>query len=543
MNAKETQTTASSQSKMLRGSAWMTAGSIFSRVLGAIYIIPWWAWLGSAALAANGLFTKGYQIYGVFIIISTAGIPSAVAKQIAHYNAMSEYATSIRLWWHGMIATSILGVISAAILWFAAPLLAAGDSRMIPVFHSLAWAILVIPMLSIMRGYFQGVSDMAPSAISQLVEQFVRVIYMLASVYFIMKMGNGDYILAVTHSTFAAFIGALAGILMLVAIFIRRWPRIRAQMAHSANQIDVSVNQLLMDIARQAIPFIIMDSAINWYYIIDQYTYKPMWGHLFNWSVNHMNDLYALYAGNANKLIMIVVSLASAMGITVIPLLSAAVTRHEMHDVSRQMTNAIQLFSIVMIPASLGMMAIAQPLYVVFYGYDGTGIRMLEVSCILAVALGLYTVLAALLQGVFRNRLAIMLMLVGIVVKVVLQYPLSALFGAYGPMLASLAGLGVNSILMLRKLWQYYHFKVFQTSRRVAGMLFFGSLMFAVVRIAMWLMNYFIPAVSKPGAVAELIVALILGGGVYGYLVLKTHLADMILGGRVAGIRRILRMQ
>lgn len=113
MNAKETQTTTSSQAKMLRGSAWMTIGSIFSRVLGAIYIIPWWAWLGSAALTANGLFTKGYQIYGVFIIISTAGIPSAVAKQIAHYDAMNEYATSIRLWWHGMIATGILGVISA----------------------------------------------------------------------------------------------------------------------------------------------------------------------------------------------------------------------------------------------------------------------------------------------------------------------------------------------------------------------------------------------------------------------------------------------
>lgn len=543
MNAKETQTTTSSQAKMLRGSAWMTIGSIFSRVLGAIYIIPWWAWLGSAALTANGLFTKGYQIYGVFIIISTAGIPSAVAKQIAHYDAMNEYATSIRLWWHGMIATGILGVISAAVLWLAAPLLAAGDSRMVPVFHSLAWAILVIPVLSIMRGYFQGVSDMAPSAISQLVEQFVRVIYMLASVFFIMKMGNGDYVLAVTHSTFAAFVGALAGILMLVAIFIRRWPRIHAQMEQSANQIDVSVNQLLMDIARQAVPFIIMDSAINWYYIIDQYTYKPMWGHLFHWSVNHMNDLYALYAGNANKLIMIVVSLASALGITVIPLLSAAVTRHEMRDVSHQMTNAIQLFSIVMIPASLGMMAIAQPLYVVFYGYNVTGILMLEVSSLLAVALGLYTVLAALLQGVFRNWLAIVLMLVGIVVKVVLQYPFSAWFGAYGPMLASMAGLGVNSVLMLRKLWQYYRFKVFQTSRRVSGMLLFGAIMFAVVRLAVFFLNHFIPAVSKPGAVAELVVALMLGGGVYGYLVLKTHLADMVLGSRVAGIRRLLHMK
>ncbi len=49
------------QEKMARGSAWMTASNIISRLLGAVYIIPWYAWMGENAKAANGLFNMGYN--------------------------------------------------------------------------------------------------------------------------------------------------------------------------------------------------------------------------------------------------------------------------------------------------------------------------------------------------------------------------------------------------------------------------------------------------------------------------------------------------
>ena len=81
---------ATAKEKMLRGSAWMTAASIFSRILGAIYIIPWYAWFGDQRLQANALYAKGYTVYAVFLMLSTAGIPSAVAKQEAHYNSLNE---------------------------------------------------------------------------------------------------------------------------------------------------------------------------------------------------------------------------------------------------------------------------------------------------------------------------------------------------------------------------------------------------------------------------------------------------------------------
>ena len=64
------------QQQMLRGTAWMTASNIISRLLGALYIIPWYAWMGKQGDQANALFGQGYNIYALFLLISTAGIPS-----------------------------------------------------------------------------------------------------------------------------------------------------------------------------------------------------------------------------------------------------------------------------------------------------------------------------------------------------------------------------------------------------------------------------------------------------------------------------------
>ncbi|WDF82034.1 polysaccharide biosynthesis protein [Lacticaseibacillus pabuli] len=532
----------SAHEKMVQGSAWMTAGSVMSRILGAVYIIPWWIWMGSSQYAANALFTKGYQIYAIFIIISTAGIPGAVSKQIARYDAMGEYNTSMRLFWHGMSFTSIMGVVSASLMWLFAPVLADGDPHMMPVIHSLCLALVIIPMLSIMRGFFQGHSEMAPSALSQFVEQLVRVGYMLATAYLIMRVGNHNYVHAVTQSTFAAFVGAIAGIILLWSVFLFRLPALRRRNAQSLNKINVSVNTLMMDIVRQAVPFIIMDSAIQWYYVIDQFTFWRGMKSLYSTTNAQLSDFFAMYAGNANKLIMIVVSLATAMAVTAIPLLSGAITKGNKREVAKQITSILQLFFFVMLPASFGMMAISHPLYVGFYDFNPTGFKMLEVSSVLAIFLGLFTILSALLQGLFRNRLAIKLMLVGVAVKLLCQLPFMYLFSVYGPMLSTLAGMLVSCVLMLHYLRVLFHFNVRQTAKRILGMLVFSLMMFVGARLTVWLLSFVLNPHSKIQSFVIVIGAVIVGAGIYAYFALKTRLADTILGSRVAGIRRRLHM-
>ena len=85
------------QNKMLAGTFWMTAGDFLSKILGAVYIIPWYAWMGSHGDQANALFSMGYNVYALFLLISTAGIPVAISREVAKYNALGDRNMSYRL--------------------------------------------------------------------------------------------------------------------------------------------------------------------------------------------------------------------------------------------------------------------------------------------------------------------------------------------------------------------------------------------------------------------------------------------------------------
>ena len=173
-----------SQQILLESSSWLTIGNIVSRLLGALYIIPWGMWMGADRDNANYLYFIAYNIYALVLQISTAGIPVAISKIVADNQARRDYKTSWRLFKGTMLFMTFLGVVFAAGMYFAAPLFAKGatpeevaDSIM--VIRSLTPAVLIIPPLSLMRGYYQGYNEMAASAKSQLWEQVVRILYML----------------------------------------------------------------------------------------------------------------------------------------------------------------------------------------------------------------------------------------------------------------------------------------------------------------------------------------------------------------------------
>ena len=95
--------------RMVTGSSWMTLGSIVSRILGAVYIIPWMAWMGTQAQAdsAHALFQVAYNPYAFFLAIATAGVPSSISKQVSHFNALEEYEISKKIYKQGLFLMEI----------------------------------------------------------------------------------------------------------------------------------------------------------------------------------------------------------------------------------------------------------------------------------------------------------------------------------------------------------------------------------------------------------------------------------------------------
>jgi O-antigen/teichoic acid export membrane protein len=536
----------SSQDTMLKGSVWMTAGSIFSRVLGAIYIIPWMAWMGSSYPSANALFAKGYNIYSLFLIISTAGIPGAISKQISHYNALDEYSTGNRLFKQGLKIMALMGIIFGAIMFFGASAIAFfftdSDPNSIPVIKSLGVAVLVIPILSILRGYMQGYSDMAPSAISQLVEQIARVIYMLAATYLIMQVQHGSYVDAVTQSTFAAFIGAIFAIGILLIYMFRKLPKLRALSRNGKPASNIEKG-FAREIFEQAFPFIIMDAGITFFNLFDQSTFSQFMLMFVDASKVQLDNYYSLFGFQANKLIMIIVSLSTAMAVTAVPILSGLFAKGDKKDIENQIGNTLELFFFIMIPSALGMYAVSQPLWTTFYRYDAEGIAMLQFSSIMSILLGLFTVLAAVLQALYQNRLAIKYLVIGFIVKVVIQVPMIWLFHEFGPLVATSISMAVICWLMLRKLYQIYPFNIERTEHRISGIILFSVIMFVAVIAINWIVYRFVGDSDRIVSLFVLFAEAIIGAMIFGYLVLKTKLADKILGSRVARIRRIVKIK
>lgn len=526
-----------SRSKMISGSAWMTAGSILSRILGAIYIIPWVTWMGTYSNQANALFAKGYNIYSLFLMVATAGIPSAISKMVAHYNGINQYGVSRRLYHSGMYVSIAMGLVCSILMFFGASLLDGGDPNVIPVIQSLAWAVLVIPGMSITRGFLQGYNWMAPSAMSQFVEQLLRVIYMLLATFVIMKLGSGDWIEAVTQSTFAAFIGALGSIVLLAYAFLRRKRQMDRLVLKGEVATNVSTKHLIGEIIYQSVPFIIIESGITLFQLIDQYTFFDIMKWFGNYSSYQLNTVYALFSFNANKLYMIIISLASAMAATAIPLLAEARAKNDVQDMRRQIENALLLFYFIMIPAALGLAAVAQQIYTVFYRYDAAGITVLQFAAFMSIPYGMYTVGAAMMQGISENRKMMRFLFVGIVIKFIVQVPAIWLFKGLGPLLATGVAMLFINYCILHSFNREFTLRFNQMAQPTNQILAFSLIMFVIVKVVMLLVDLVVSPYGRFTAFFTLVIGVVIGGAVFAYLALKYRLVDKLMGDRFASLR------
>ncbi|ANZ58531.1 transporter [Fructilactobacillus lindneri] len=534
---------------MLKGSAWMTVGSILSRILGALYIIPWRLIFGVSLFPiANSLYTQGYNIYSFVLIVAIAGIPSAIAKQVAHYNALNEYGVGVKLYKRGLVLAIAMGILSALILWFAAPFLTNGDDNVIPVIHSLSLAVLIIPTMSLTRGYFQGYQDMSPSAISQFVEQLARVVYMFVSAFVILDIMHGNWVTAVSQSTFAACVGAIFGFLILGWYYWRRRSYYRGLVANSNNKLNVPTNQLYKEIISQATPFVILGAGVTIFSLIDQFTFFNIMRIATNFSESTLQVNYAIFAGNANKLTMIVVSLASSLAIAVVPLLSEAYTKKNKKGMRDQFSNTLILFEFIMIPAALGMAAIAGPLNRTFYGTSNMDFssNILAFSAIESIPIGLFVVVSAVMQGVSQNKKAVKYFVIGVIVKLITQFPLVYAFGSFGTLISTMAGFIVANELIIHSLKKSFGIEEEKIGNFTAKILFYSLVMYFVALVAVYGLNFLLGFIVNPfSSIMSLIVTVLaasIGGFVYMYLSLRSRIADEVLGKRVQKIRDLLHI-
>lgn len=541
----ENNTTTTQQQQMVRGTAWLTASNFLSRLLGAFYIIPWYAWMGTHAEQANALFGMGYNIYAVFLLISTAGIPVAIAKQVSKYNALGQEETSYHLLRKILKLTSILGLIFAAIMYLGSRLLAAwsgGGEDLVRVMKSLSWALLIFPSMSVLRGFFQGFNNLKPYAMSQIAEQIIRVIWMLLTAYIIMNIGSGDYVNAVVQSTFAAFIGMIASVLVLV-VFLWREGKWQAIFAGNTNDVTVDTQALILETIKEAIPFIITGAAIQLFQIVDQMSFINTMTSFTSYSNKDLQILYAFLSSNPNKITMILVSIATAIAGAGIPLLTENFVNKDKKAAAQLVVNNLQMLWMVLFPALVGAIILAEPIYTLFYGAPSNTALWLFVGALIQVIfLALYSLLAPMLQALFEPRKAILYFVYGLVVKIVLQIPLIYVFQAYGPLISTAIGLAVPIVLMYRRIHEVTGFNRQGLRRSILLMTLLAFIMGVVVAIAAYGLHFAISPTTRLGSVVYIALVGAIGVLVYGFLTLATHLLDKLIGTRAKTLRQKLHL-
>lgn len=532
--------TSNQQAQMLRGTVWLTASNFISRLLGAAYIIPWYIWMGKHGAEANGLFTMGYNIYAWFLLISTAGVPVAVAKQVAKYNTKGQEEHSFAMIRGFLKFMSLLGLVFAIIMYVLSPIfanLSGGGKDLIPVMQSLSWAVLIFPSMSVIRGFFQGHNNLKPYAISQIAEQVIRVIWMLLTAYFIMKVGSGDYVEAVTQSTFAAFIGMGASLLVLV-YYLWKTGLLQHIIHRPESDNEIDTKALLWDTIREAIPFIVTGSAIQLFQIIDQMTYSNVMSWFTNFSRSELLVQFSYFSANPNKITMILIAVATSIGGVGIPLLTENYVKGDFRAAGKLVQDNLTMLVAFLLPATIGAVAIAEPLYTIFYGKpDSLALGLFILAMLQTVILGLYTVLSPMIQALFQNRKAILYFGYGVLVKLILQVPFIYLFKAYGPLLSTTIGLMIPIVLMYKEIHLVTQFNRKTVFKRSLLTAILTLIMLLVVLLSAFILGF----VIKPNVrvTSMIYVALIGGVGiiVYGGLGLRLRFLDRFIGSKAASLR------
>lgn len=532
--------------KIVRGTMLLTGAAFLSKLLGMIYVIPFNELVGTRG---GALYLYAYNPYTILISISTVGVPLATSKFISKYNSLGDYYTGLRMFRLGIILMSITGFISFLILFFSADWLAnsivvddkygnsVADVKM--VIRMVSFALLIIPGMSIVRGFFQGNQSMGPTAVSQVIEQIVRIAFVLISAYIIIKIYDGTIATAVGFATFASFIGALASIVVLLRYWIKRKDFIMTNVNDQVVKEDIPIRELIYELFSYAGPFILVGMAIPLYQNVDQFTFNKAMA-----SIGQGNISEAAFAAinlYGHKLVIIPVTLSTGISMTVIPVLTQSFTNQDFPNLKKQINQTLQIVFVLVVPAVVGLSVLSYEAYGSLYGLADIELTSYLLAWYAPVALlfALYAVSAAILQGINQQNFAVVSLLVGFVIKLSLNTFMIEQFGAIGSILTTMLAVFVAVIINLIRIKASIKYSYKQVFKQLLLVIIFSLIMLVSLLGFKYLINLFYDyQETRVGVTIALILSVGVGGLIYFILAYTSGLLEKALGAKIGFLDR-----
>ncbi|MFG6116681.1 oligosaccharide flippase family protein [Halobacillus sp. MO56] len=535
-------------SKIVKGTMLLTGATFLSKFLGMIYLIPFEAMVGDTG---GTLYGFAYIPYTIFISISTLGVPLAVSKFVSKYNSLGDYETSRKILKSGMQLMAFSGLVAFLIMFFGAELLAKSfmneESSKIAlkdatrVIQMVSFALLIIPGMSIVRGFFQGHESMAPTAVSQVIEQVARIAFLLISVFVVREIFNGSIELAVGFATFAAFVGAIASVVVLYVYWKKRKPFLDRHLEQQEYSYNIPQKKMFKELLGYAGPFVLVGIAIPLYQFIDNLTFQDA---MFVAGEGDLADTaYAAIVMYGHKLVIIPMTLATGLSLSMLPAVTASFTEQKIQLLHKQINQVFQIVILLIFPAVVGLIVLSGEAYGALYGIEGVEMKGMWLAWYAPASLlfGLFSVSAAVLQGINQQNFTIISLTAGMIIKASLNIPLILVFGAKGSIFATLLAVATAVLLNLWRVRKKADFPMQPLFKRALLVVIFTTIMALILWIVKFFLGIFInPEESRLDALIMLIAGVVIGGVSYLWLAYKSTLLERVLGGKVRVLDRFL---
>lgn len=512
-------------SKKTKGSNFIVQGGILafagiiSRIIGFIYRVPLQNKIGDAGM---GYYSAAFQIYSLMLIISSYSLPVAVSKLVATRVAKGQYKNARKFFLGALLFATLTGGATCLIVLFGADKLA-GNMMSMPksaiALRMLAPTLLVVAIMGVIRGYFQGQGTMMPTAVSQLIEQIVNAIVSVAAGVYLYEYGvkvsnllrDDQYAPAwgAAGGTLGTGSGALAGLIVLIVMYFIHNKTARVKVHNDNSSYTDSFGKIFTFIVITVFPVILSTTIYNISDILDQ--------GIFNYvmDVKGYSSLKAEYWGifstKYRVLTNVPIALANALCSSMMPTLTHCYERGEYANARHKVAIGIRFIMIISIPCAVGLAVLGKPVIaMMFTGEVDMPAMLLKVGSSSILFYSLSTLSNGVLQGIDKMRVPVRNAAIALVLHLGILYVTLYVFDwkLYGVVFACVAFALIMCILNWLSISRHLGYR--QEIRRT----FIIPLISSLIMGAVVYLTYFL--VSKSGSeLIGVLVSVLVGAIVY----------------------------
>jgi len=404
--------------------AILAAAGLFVRILGFVCRVP----MTNRLLGdeGNSIYSAAYGLYNFFFVVSSAGMPAAVSKMVAERYSMGQYCAAHRVFNMSMLFGCGMGLLCTVVMFFcAAPVLGwMGNIESLRSVQMLVPSIMVVSIMAVYRGYFQGMGSTVPTAISQVVEGVFNTVFSLLLAYLWIQSATSNPLEhGAAGATAGTTISTVIGLVVMIGFYFLVKPRISKDIkASPKEQNPISATTLMKEVLRITFPIIAGAAILTISNLIDVGMVTRRLESVGLWSMQEIKVMNGILQGKVFTITTLPVSISTALATAAIPSIAAAIAQKKHREVKRKINMSLRIAMIISMPSAVGIGVLANQILQMVFSNKPAGGDVLRVGAISIVFLALTQVVTGALQGIGKVKIPMIGVLIGVIVKIVVNY-------------------------------------------------------------------------------------------------------------------------